>query len=126
MTIFGCWDCAKAELPNAHPANNKGKTNFFTACEGQFLSLIWDLNRVRCLAVRLTNAIALAVRNIAVIRISVFILDFSFFTLSKRKMRPELQKKVRELEKNWDELLLLRFDAAPNGCQKRPKATRIK
>jgi hypothetical protein len=28
--------------------------------------------------VRLTNAIALAVRNIAVIRISVLILDFSF------------------------------------------------
>jgi hypothetical protein len=36
------------------------------------------VNRVRWLAVRLTNAIALAVRNIAVIRISVFILDFSF------------------------------------------------
>jgi len=77
--------------------------------------------------VRLTNAVAFAVRNIAVIRISVFILDFSFFTLSKRKMRPELQKEVREKpKKTGDELLLLRFDAAPNGCQKRPKASTIK
>ncbi len=25
MTIFGCGDCAKAELSNAHPTNNKGK-----------------------------------------------------------------------------------------------------
>src|SRR2546423_4631817 len=111
MTIFGCWDCAKAELPNAHPANNKGKTNFFTACEGQFLSLIWDLNRVRCLAVRLTNAIALAVRNIAVIRISVFILDFSFPSFFVRvericlhsfqkKNAAEIAKKVWTREEN--------------------------
>jgi len=48
---------------------------------------------------------------------------FNFF---QKKKGPGIAKKMRELEKNWDELLLLRFDAAPNGCQKRPKATRIK
>jgi hypothetical protein len=46
--------------------------------------------------VRLTNAIALAVRNIAVIRISVFILDFSFlgfFVRVERICLHSLQKK---------------------------------
>jgi ribosomal protein L29 len=53
-------------------------------------------------------------------------LDFSFLHSFQKKNAAEIAKEVRELEKNWDELLLLRFDAAPNGCQKPPKATRIK
>jgi len=36
MTIFGGGDGAKAELPNAHPTNNKAKINLFI-----FLLLLW-------------------------------------------------------------------------------------
>src|SRR5262249_47420839 len=91
-------------------------------------------NRVRCLAVRLTNAIALAVRNIAVIRILVFILDFSFkvspfglngfvFPSSKRKMRLELQRKCEPEKKTSSFRASISYEArheGPPSCFYRP------
>src|SRR5439155_20352599 len=73
--------------------------------------------------VREAVVIHVARNRVLICRFASFRTEQICFQLLPKEKRTRNCKKVREAGKNWGELLLLRFDAAPNGCQELPGAT---